>query len=76
MVNIIKQGKKPKPKRTIYKITCPYCGCVFECETEDLLSIERTPGGKRTVKCPCCDMVLNIASLDNITIREEEIIDE
>lgn len=36
MINIIKQGFiKPKTK-TIYTITCDNCGCIFECENEDL----------------------------------------
>ena len=75
MIKIIKDGKKPKPKRTIYKITCPYCGCIFEFDTSDL-TIEKTPNGKRTIACPCCGRVLDIAYIENITYREEDIIDE
>lgn len=75
MIKIIKDGKKPKPKRIIYKVTCPHCGCIFEFEVSDL-TIEKTPNGRRTIACPCCDRVLYIAYVENISTREEEIVDE
>ncbi|MBP5470046.1 MAG: hypothetical protein J6Z11_12470 [Candidatus Riflebacteria bacterium] len=75
MIKIIKNGVKPKPTRIIYKATCPHCGCIFEFEVSDL-TIEKTLNGRRTITCPCCEMVLDIAYIENLSTREEEIIDE
>ena len=75
MIKIIKQGKKPKKYKTIYIITCPDCGCEFECELEDLKLIERTLNGDRVIKCPCCEKELYIKHLDeeHLKAREEEV---
>lgn len=43
-IKIIKDGKKEFDK------TCPYCGCEFTYEAEDILH--------STVKCPCCSQYL------------------
>lgn len=32
-INVLKTGKK---KRTIYKVECPGCGCVYEYNKEDI----------------------------------------
>lgn len=39
-IKIIKQGVKE------FKVTCPYCGCEFTYENEDVCNSE--------VTCPCC----------------------
>lgn len=49
-IKIIKKGKKKFNK------TCPYCGCEFTYEPEDILN--------STVKCPCCFQYL----AHNITV--------
>lgn len=54
MIKILKEGKKPKPTKVIYKTTCSNCGCVFEFEVEDIKYQEKHLNGKMTVECPCC----------------------
>lgn len=44
MIKIIKQGVKE------FHITCPYCGCEFTYENEDVCNSE--------VICPCCSINL------------------
>ena len=43
-IKIIKQGVKE------FRITCPYCGCEFTYENEDVYNSE--------VICPCCSKAL------------------
>ena len=73
MITVIKPGRKPKFKKTIYKITCKACGCIFECEDSDL-AIEKRIGGRREVNCPTCNCTIDITKLNkfNLEIREEE----
>ena len=54
MIKVIKHGKKPKEKKTIYSICCS-CGCVFEFEVEDFEMIERSLDGKAKIHCPDCN---------------------
>ena len=78
MIKIIKDGKKPIRYKTIYIITCPKCGCEFECEDSDL-NVERRINGKRSINCPCCDEEFVLMSggfyfnQDNYKTRQEEI---
>ena len=44
-IKIIKQGVKE------FHITCPYCGCEFTCENEDV--------HEGIVSCPCCGAILD-----------------
>lgn len=56
MRRIIKPGKDlNKKERLIYTTTCPVCGCVFEFEDEDCLTIERCLNGRVTIACPHCN---------------------
>lgn len=58
MIKIIKEGKKLRKTKPIYTITCPHCGCVFECEISDFHSMSRGLDGKFTVYCPNCEMTI------------------
>ena len=58
MIKIIKEGKKLKKMKPIYTITCPHCGCVFECETSDFHSMSRGLDGTFTVYCPNCELII------------------
>ncbi len=53
-IKIIKEGKKE------FEYTCPYCGCVFTYELEDI-----EPGD--IVECPFCHEQLHINKLKGIT---------
>ena len=44
-IKIIKQGVKE------FHITCPFCGCEFTCENEDV--------HEGIVSCPCCGAILD-----------------
>ena len=44
-IKVIKQGVKE------FHITCPYCGCEFTYENEDI--------HENIVNCPCCGAILN-----------------
>lgn len=70
MIKIIKHGNK-KETKVIYIVTCPVCGCEFECETEDFFALERTPNGKKFIHCPDCDVDIEINS--ETKKREEEV---
>ena len=77
MRRIIKDGKKPKKYRSIYKTTCPTCKCVFEFEDEDITG-EKTINGSKSVVCPCCGFTIVLYAKDydtkgNYTERKEEI---
>ena len=57
MIKIIKPSKKPvyeKPKKRKYVVTCKKCGCVFECEDEDINHVQFSNSGKHRfwVNCP------------------------
>ena len=54
MINIVKNGVKPKRKRVIFKETCERCGCEFEFEYEDFIVLDRRLNGFATVNCPYC----------------------
>lgn len=45
-IKIIKQGRKEKE----FHVTCPFCGCEFTYENEDVCN--------SVVICPCCSTVL------------------
>lgn len=77
MRRIIKQGKKPKTYRIIYKTTCPNCKCIFEFEGEDITGEKRINGSKSVI-CPCCNHTIVLYTGDhgeagNYTERKEEI---
>ncbi len=56
MRRIIKPGKDlNKKEHLIYTTTCPVCGCVFEFEDEDCLTIERCLNGRVIIACPHCN---------------------
>ena len=54
MIKIIKDGRCQEELNIIYTVTCPSCGCVFECEDEDFSSHERSIYGLSSIDCPCC----------------------
>lgn len=80
MIKIIKDGKKPIRYHTIYIITCPDCGCEFECGLEDF-KIEKTIDGNniitidgnKIIMCPCCNKELNTKNLEHIGMIKEEM---
>ena len=77
MRRIIKEGKKPKKYKTIYKTTCPKCKCIFEFEDEDITGEKRINGSKSVI-CPCCNHTIILYTGDhgnegNYTERKEEI---
>lgn len=74
MIKITKIGKNLTKTKIIYTITCPECGCEFECEAEDFTKIEKAINGKRWIKCPCCNKELCLYP-DDYTTREEEVIE-
>ena len=48
MVKILKHGNKDLK----FQLTCPFCGCEFEYEKEDLDS-------DRFIKCPDCGAIMD-----------------
>ena len=71
MIKIIKNGNPNRKVKTIYKLECSVCGCVFEFEYED---VERTFYNDYSIKCPCCKNHLGIL-LDKLEKRKVEIND-
>lgn len=69
-VKVIKHGKKETTK-VIYIINCPNCGCEFECETEDFTAFERTPNGRKFLRCPDCGEEITVNS--ETKYREEKV---
>lgn len=60
MIKIIKEGKLPKPQKTLFTVNCNKCNCEFEFEMEDFTKIERTVRsldgcGRYFIKCPYCN---------------------
>lgn len=53
-IKIIKQGVKE------FHITCPYCGCEFTYENEDV--------HENIVNCPCCGAMLDAKQYMNGTV--------
>lgn len=74
MINIIKQGVKPKKFKTIFKVTCENCDCIFEFD-QDEISGEKHLGGRRYVVCPCCNNLISLRDIPNLETREEEVIE-
>lgn len=72
MIKIIKDGKTPKRQKPIYTIECQHCGCVFECESSDFLSMSRGLDGAFTVPCPCCGIIIE-DSTNIVETRYEDI---
>lgn len=73
MIKILKEGQLPKRTKSIYKITCKYCGCEFECEAKDFYRLERCLFGKAEIYCPTCNELLTV-NLADVKVRDEEII--
>ena len=72
MIKIIKQGKKPKQTKAIYKTTCSVCGCEFEFELEDCDKLEKSLNGNLYLYCPCCgEAICN--KRDSFECREVEV---
>ena len=59
MIRIIKDGKRPEKKKTIWAFICPECSCQFECEIEDFAKIEKRLNGDKSIYCPCCHYELH-----------------
>lgn len=76
MIKILKPGKKVVVVKNIYKITCPYCSCEFECEAEDFKKAERGINGAKWIDCPCCEKELYLNSNSKYTVRTEEETEE
>lgn len=72
MIRIIKDGKIPKKQKPIYTIECQYCGCVFECESSDLLFMSRGLDCTFVVRCPCCNIMIE-DNTNSIETRYEEV---
>ena len=72
MIKIIKEGKVHKKQKHIYTIECYCCGCVFECESSDFLSLSRGLDGTFTVPCPCCNIIIE-NSTNFVEIKYEDI---
>ena len=73
MVRILKPGKIVK-KKTICKLTCPYCGCEFEFEVEDFHKIEKKLDGDAWINCPWCHKEIKVKRSE-LETREEEIVE-
>lgn len=58
-IKIIKQGIKE------FHITCPFCGCEFTYENEDV--------HEGTVSCPCCDAILGAKQRMNGKVDESPL---
>lgn len=43
-----------KPSDYALKTGCPYCGCIFSFEIEDLHTCTRTGEKTEEIFCPCC----------------------
>ena len=69
MIKVIKHGKK-KETKVIYTVTCPVCGCEFECDLEDCAG-ERKLEGKKWIRCPDCEENIEITS--NTKYRKEDV---
>ncbi len=58
-MKILKQGKKPDPDWVGRRVTCDYCGCLFQLGMEDRKSVhyesDQREGDYYTVKCPMKD---------------------
>lgn len=72
MIKIIKEGKKLKKMKPIYAISCPHCGCVFECETSDFHSMSRGMDGTFTVYCPNCELIIE-GTRNSVSTRYEDV---
>lgn len=62
MIKVIKDGVLPEKKNPTYQLTCDNCGCVFECNYDDLTLLS---GGVyeyvASVDCPCCKNYVHTA---------------
>ena len=62
MIKVLKNGCLNPKTKTVYMVTCSKCGCVFNCESEDFLSRERSVELHATIKCPYCEEILSLDS--------------
>lgn len=79
---ILEEGCIKPVVKTIFKATCPECGCVFEFEADDFETRVKnlyanktfTNGYMGSVVCPYCNKEFSVHN-DDIEIRKE-IVDE
>ncbi len=75
MIKIIKHGYSDNipPKYTRYRITCRYCGCVFECNFKDFRSYSNCGVLRECeIQCPECEASLNMPMHEVMVIEEFE----
>lgn len=60
MINILRDGYKQKPTIRIYTLTCPDCGCIFECDYHDFKWQSRGIVLDAGVLCPHCNKELHV----------------
>lgn len=71
MIKILKEGKKPKLPKMIYRTSCKLCDCEFEFTLNECLSIEKRIDGYMIIKCPCCSNAIKCSRLN--TIQRESV---
>ena len=73
MINILKPGGIKTYTKYFYQITCPHCGCEFECELEDFKNLSKDITKPLAwIDCPCCNIELTLNRLA-LKTREEEV---
>ena len=75
MIKIIKHGymANTQPKATRYRITCRYCGCVFECGFKDFRSYANWGVLRECeIQCPECEAYLRIPMREVMVLEEFE----
>lgn len=60
MINILRDGYKQKPTIRVYTLTCPDCGCIFECDYSDFKWQSRGIVLDAGVLCPYCNHELHV----------------
>ena len=76
MINILKPGKVQKKEKCIFTITCPHCGCKFECSHEDFMALSRSINNQHGwIKCPNCQIELDL-ELNKLKYRMETVTTE
>ncbi len=72
-MKIIKMGKSLEPA-SAYKLKCEHCGCVFTFEIDEFIVQEKRLMGSASIKCPCCDSIIDFKPMDCvIRIKGEEV---
>lgn len=71
MIKIVKHGKRMPKIKTVYECICPFCSCVFDFESEDIISQERAIDGVAKIKCPDCSNTFSFVPSQAIKLNVE-----